>query len=355
MKSFVSVCALAACSLGASAAALAQSGKDEKVVVRKEAQSPGDAAKMEAEEARTRRQLEEARQRLDKAAREVAELSGKLGAHARHDIRIIEGGPRRAVLGIQIDPQSGAEGVRVLSVSPGGPAAEAGLRERDLIIALDGEPMPGGDPDRALVTRMRTVKPEQKVKVRVLRDGKKQDYVVVARPMAGDRLFNVRVPEMGAMGAAMPGMHTGPFVQHFRGFFPGEFAGLELASITPKLGAYFGVEDGVLVVQSPKDSAFKLEDGDVIQAIDGRKPDDGAHALRILRSYRSGEKLNLTVLRQRKPVTLAVTMPERPETGNVIWESATPAIAPLPAMPGVPPAPPVPGVPVSPESGATFE
>jgi hypothetical protein len=54
-------------------------------------------------------------------------------------------------------------------------------------------------------------------------------------------------------------------------------------------------------------AGFKLEDGDVLQAIDGRKPDDGPHALRILRSYRSGETLNLTVLRQRKPVTLAVT------------------------------------------------
>ena len=110
--------------------------------------------------------------------------------------------------------------------------------------------------------------------------------------------------------ADMPGM---PMVQHFRTFFPGEFGGMELASITPKLGAYFGATEGVLVVQAPENDAFKLEDGDVIQSIDGRKPDDGAHALRILRSYKSGEKLNLTVLRQRKPLTLAVTMPERPE------------------------------------------
>ena len=69
----------------------------------------------------------------------------------------------------------------------------------------------------------------------------------------------------------------------------------------------------MLVVHAPENDSFKLEDGDVIQAIDGRKPSDGAHALRILRSYKSGEKLNLPVLRQRKPLTLAVTMPERPE------------------------------------------
>jgi C-terminal processing protease CtpA/Prc len=303
-----------------------------------------DAAKVEAEEAKTRAKLDEARARLDKAAREVAELSMQLGSNVRHDFRIVDGGsPSRAVLGIQVDPRSDEKGVRILSVSPGGPAAEAGLRDSDLIIALDGVATTGADPDRALIVQMRAVKPEQKVKVRVVRDGKNKDLVVVARPMAFDeRVFNVRMPE-GAMGTVrgnfgnMPNM---PMVQHFRAFFPGEFGGMELASITPKLGAYFGVTEGVLVVQAPESDAFKLEDGDVLQAIDGRKPEDGGHAMRILRSYKPGEKLNITVLRQRKAVTLAVTMPEHPEMGdNMMFESMMP---PMPAMPGMQtmPAPP---------------
>jgi C-terminal processing protease CtpA/Prc len=322
--------------LATSAAAMAQSpGKDEQVKER------APAAKLDAEEAKTRQQLDAARERLDKAAREVAELSSKLGMRARREIHIVEGGPRRAVLGIQIDEDPAKQGVRVLNVSPGGPAAEAGLRDRDIIIALDGETLPPTAADRALVDRMRKVKPEQKVKVRVLRDGKKQDYVVVARPMVlEDRRFNVRMPETGnGMGGAFgAGTGPGPVVQHFR-FWPGEFAGLELASITPKLGAYFGVTEGVLVVSAAKEDAFKLEDGDVIQAIDGRKPDDGPHALRILRSYRAGEKLNLTVLRQRKPVTLSVTMPERPgpDMGNMMLEPAMPMSPPMPAAPLPPP------------------
>src|SRR5205814_776070 len=111
-----------------------------------------------------------------------------------------------------------------------------------------------------------------------------------------------------------PGDGMGPpMMQRFRFNFHGDFGGMELASITPKLGAYFGVTDGVLVVQAPDSAAFKLEDGDVIQSIDGRKPENGAHALRILRSYGGGEKLNIAVLRQHKPLTLAVTMPEHPE------------------------------------------
>jgi S1-C subfamily serine protease len=344
MKKLITICMLSM-----SAAALAQGpAQDEKALARADEQMAKDASRLDAEDAKTRKQLEEARMRLDKAAREVAELSGKLGAHARHDIRIMEGGgPRRAVLGVQIEADPGKQGARVMSVSPGGPAAEAGLRDKDIIVALDGEPLKGPNPDRELVSKMRGVKPDQKVKVVVLRNGKKHDYVVVARPrMVEDRMFNVRVPEAGAMAGAFG---HGPFVQHFRSFWPGEFEGLELATITPKLGAYFGVTEGVLVVQAPKDGSFKLEDGDVLQSIDGRKPDNGPHALRILRSYRSGENLNVTVLRQRKPVTLAVTMPERPEPADFMFEGAVPSVAPVPAMPPPPP------MPAAPPGAAVFE
>lgn len=202
---------------------------------------------------------------------------------------------------------------------------------------------------------MHRVKPDQKLKVRVIRAGKNKDFVVVARPMMFEnRVFNVRGgPEMGgAIGGGMGGARGGarggmgpmpgfPMFQEFRSVFPGEFGGMELAKLTPKLGAYFGTNDGVLVVQSPDNDVFKLEDGDVIQSIDGRKLDDGAHAMRILRSYRSGEKLSLSVLRQRKPVTLSITMPDRPEFGgeNFHFED------PMPPMPAVPPSPPGPGTP----------
>jgi S1-C subfamily serine protease len=142
-----------------------------------------------------------------------------------------------------------------------------------------------------------------------------------------------------------------PRIREFRAFWPGSFGGMELASITPKLGAYFGVNEGVLVVQAPKDAAFKLEDGDVIQSIDGRKPGDGAHALRILRSYKTGEKLNLTVLRQRKPMTLAVTMPERPEFEDHFMDMIPPE-PPEPPMPAVPAVPAVPAAPRAPGGGA---
>ena len=314
------------------------------------APTPADEVKREAEEAKVRAKLDEARARLDKAAQEVAELSMKLGRDAmggEHGIRTMRiDGDHRAVLGVQIDNASDKAGARVMHVSPGGAAEEAGIRDGDVIVSIDGKSIAGSSrAGEAVVEQMRGVKPDQKVKVRVLRDGKNKDFVVVARPMTFDRrVFTMRGgPGMmapgGEMGAIGPMGHMGamPMVQQFHAFFPGEFGGMELASLTPKLGAYFGTKEGVLVVQAPDNEIFKLEDGDVIQSIDGRKPDNGAHAMRILRSYRSGEKVNLNVLRQRKPLTLAVTMPDRPEFDEDHFFTAP--------VPAIPPEPPVPGVP----------
>jgi C-terminal processing protease CtpA/Prc len=338
------------CLLSLSALAIAQAPSEAVPAKRDptEAQRDAEREKRDAEDAKVRAELDKARAELDRNAQKVAELSMKLSG--RNDVVFRTGGPPRAVLGVQIDNESGKDGARVRSVSPGGPAEEAGLVSGDVIVALDGKPISGDRAGRVLVDRMRDVKPEQKVKVRVLRSGKNKDFVVVARPMMGfgpgNRMFNIELPEMGAMAmdARMGGEF--PLVRHFRQAFHNEFNGLELASITPKLGAYFGATDGVLVVSAPENGALKLEDGDVIQSIDGRKPGDGAHALRILRSYKSGEKLNLSVLRQRKSVALAITMPERPDPEEDMLMPG-PMTAPMPALPHAPSVAPAPAVPPS--------
>jgi S1-C subfamily serine protease len=79
--------------------------------------------------------------------------------------------------------------------------------------------------------------------------------------------------------------------------------GLELATLSPRLGGYFGAKAGVLVVRAGN-AGLKLEDGDVITAIDGREPSSGAHATRILRSYQPGEKVAIKVMRDRKALQL---------------------------------------------------
>ncbi len=101
----------------------------------------------------------------------------------------------------------------------------------------------------------------------------------------------------------------GPFAYSFHPSVLG-LANMELATLTPQLGRYFGTDKGVLVVRSPTDSHFKLQDGDVILTIDGREPVSGAHATRILSSYQPGEKVTLHILRERKAMDVETKLPE---------------------------------------------
>ena len=85
--------------------------------------------------------------------------------------------------------------------------------------------------------------------------------------------------------------------------------GVEFATLSERLGEYFGVTRGVLVVRAGPDAPFGLQDGDVILEIDGRAPTSAQHAGRILRSYRPGEPVRLQLQRDRKPVTIAFVVP----------------------------------------------
>ena len=72
--------------------------------------------------------LAAARARLEAAAHEVAELSAAAGEPVVDRFMFHGGGPHHAIIGVQLDPASGADGAKVRDVSPGGPAAEAGVK-----------------------------------------------------------------------------------------------------------------------------------------------------------------------------------------------------------------------------------
>jgi len=251
--------------------------------------------------------LAEAQARLEKAAHDVAELSSEIGGPLMDKFMVFNGeGPSRAVIGVQLDPGSGKEGARIQEVSPGGPADEAGLHVGDVITAINGADVKGDSPARQVMQLMHNVAPESKVKVRVTREGKSRDFVVTARHGAAFFGQHRGIPPLPPIPPGFPeaGFSTfGPVMIH------GQLGDMELATLTPQLGRYFGTDKGVLVVRAPKD--FKLEDGDVILAIDGREPSSGSHATRILSSYQSGEKITIKLMRQQKTVNVETTLPER--------------------------------------------
>lgn len=271
--------------------------------------------KPEVSQAEVEKKLEDARRRLDSAAREVAELSMSMSEYAVPGARNFAiFGPPRAMLGINLAArgEEQPEGVAIVSVSPGGAAESAGLKAGDVLLAIGDKQLKRTEDMNArevLLKALGDVKPGEKVQLRYRRDNKVATATVTAQ--TPDRLF--AMPPMAVRGkfatAAGPGFPMGP-LGAMRAV--GVFGSAELVPLTSKLGQYFGTDKGLLVVRAPADSRLKLEDGDVIVDIDGRTPANPAHAFRILGSYQAGEKLTLNVLRQKKKMSFDITIPDEP-------------------------------------------
>lgn len=284
------------------------------------------------------RQLADAQRRLEEAAREVAELSMQAHGPLVQEIRRIRlDAPGRAMLGINIDNAApGVNGVRVVSVSPGGPAEKAGVKAGDLVVALGGKPLASG---RELMARMREVEPGDSVELLLKRgDGAERKVSVVAKP----REELAFIGRHGGPGEAMEFELDG--IPPFGHFLAGPFGELELAPMSPGLGRYFGTEKGLLVLHAPQSAGDALEDGDVILAIGGREPQDPGHAMRILGSYQPGETVDIKVLRRRAERTVKLQVPAAPRIERRIMRVAPPA-PPAPPAPGAPPAPKAPPAP----------
>jgi predicted metalloprotease with PDZ domain len=244
---------------------------------------------------------------------------------------------RRARLGVVVAleaKETDALGAFIQSVTPGGPAAKAGLRSGDIITKLDGQALlaatgrkVGEDesvPGVRLIELAAKLEPNDTVSLEYLRgDARRTTTLVtgdepvrlVERDNAwafrfgdGDRLL--RTPGMrleGVLPERMEVFRDTPGVGAFASVI-GPFGDLELAPINADLGWYFGTTEGVLVVRAPAGSSLGLKAGDVVLSVDGRKPTNPGNLIRILRSYEAGDSIRLEIMRQKQRQTV---------TGNV--------------------------------------
>jgi predicted metalloprotease with PDZ domain len=249
--------------------------------------------------------LEAAQRDLERAAHDVARLSTELSGSLMQQVApFTETG---VIIGVQLEPVAANVGARVREISPGGPAQEAGIRAGDVLLALNGVELKGAAPARQVSAILRDVKPDSRVPVRALREGKPLEFTVVARSSPLYALTH-GAPYIDLEPSTDIGLPDLPRILVRR-----PLPDLELATLTPRLGSYFGADKGVLVVRAPADGALKLEDGDVILAIDGRVPASGAHATRILSSYQGGESVKLRIIRQHRTLELETVLPEHPQ------------------------------------------
>lgn len=240
---------------------------------------------------------------------------------------------RRARLGIKVNLQAretDSLGAYVDAVTPGGPAAKAGIRSGDVITKVDGKSVLAGGsaedrerreslPGLRLIELAARLEPGDTVQVEYRRGGERRTAAVVteeepevAMEGPGGRSFAMR---FGPGDVRIP---AGDIIERFdaplayREFFSGSpLARLELAPMNEELGQYFGTDKGVLVISSPRDEGLGLKGGDVILAVDGRQPSGPSHLLRILRSYERGESFRLDILRNRKRETVTARLGEQ--------------------------------------------
>jgi len=207
-------------------------------------------------------------------------------------------------------------GARVEAVSPDGPAAKAGLKAGDVITRFSGTALGGvaadndeeSGPGMKLIELARALDPGDTVQVEYRRGSETRKATLVAEEVGWGGMTSIGVPDF-SFKTPTPDMEFGPG-NHFEWMMGAPWGGIELVSLNPDLGEYFGTREGVLVVRTPEDSTLTLKGGDVILAIGGRKPTSPMHAMRILRSYDNGETVSIEVLRKQKRTTLTWKVPE---------------------------------------------
>ena len=272
--------------------------------------------------------IDAARARLDAAARELAEL------HKQDTFQVQLPGPSRASLGVLLMPGDGT-GVAVAGVTPDGAAADAGIAAGDVIVAINGTSLRDGNvpPIPKMFDVLRSVSPGDTVHVEYLRNGETQSADVTAADPLPAPAGAFAISTMAAGGAfdgkadAPPqvdvayGVAGTPAQPPFTAGLPmggrAMVGGVELFDLDERLGHYFGVADGVLVLRAPLDKdGGGLMAGDVVKSVGGRAVTTSADCVSAL----AGQAASVEVLRDGttlvvdvKPVRgpTLVTMPAR--------------------------------------------
>jgi S1-C subfamily serine protease len=307
--------------------------------------------KIKERDAEVDRRMYDAERRMAEAARQIAILTDERLVHLPGMLERIEIiSSDRPRLGVTIGGDEGGpvKGVDILGVTPGSAADDAGLRAGDMITSVNGESLGAPSIDEAterLLDFMQGVELGDTLDLKYVRDGKTGEVQVepaaveaqiFAFPGGGGNFTVPSVPNVHAI-PGVPKVHSRMVFQwHSDGW-----GDMELVELNAGLGQYFGTDEGLLVVSAPASSSLQLEDGDVIQKIDGRAPTSVRHALRILGSYQAGESLKLEIMRNKKRRTLDVEIPDDLSSGllHEVAPMAQPASVPTPPRLASPVAP----------------
>lgn len=254
----------------------------------------------------------------------------------------------RGRIGVVVSMRPGPNdslGATVQSVTPGGPAAKAGIQGGDIITRLKGtllvdrtpskgraddDDSPRSQPALKLLDLASGLSAGDTVAVEFRRGKERKTVQLVAADLdgmmtysfsgdtgapfffrsspGGSFRYGFRIPDpddfvLGGRSGALSGSPLSPD-QVFVRFGSSPLDDMEFAPVNPDLGRYFGVKEGILVLSVPDSSALPLKAGDVILSVGGRKPTSVSKLLEILQTYDDGESVTLDVVRDHKRLSV---------------------------------------------------
>lgn len=245
---------------------------------------------------------EDIEDRVARAQRRVAEASKDLAAAWK--MRLRDRDADRAFLGVLIERQD-ETGIHVAGLSPDGGAEKAGLLPDDVIVAVNGESLRGERrPLRRLQRVLGEIEPGTSVALLVARDGEEMDFDVATTPAVSAKWLD------RLLAHEWLDRDGGQWVGRGRWFGGRRRPGLELVDIGEDLGAYFGVDAGVLVLDTP--AASELKPGDIVRRIAGAAVSSAEDAYELLRMLEAEAEAEVRRKNRKVTVTLAPTEAARP-------------------------------------------
>jgi len=195
-----------------------------------------------------------------------------------------------------------SEGVFVQSVEPGGPADKAGLKETDIIVAVNGKPIKTGS---ELVDKVTQTPIGNPVTITVLREGHRQDFKVTVADLS--QVF----PDQYGSGKDKLKPNEEATQARF---------GVSIQDLTAEQRRQFNVkETGGVLIQQVEPGSFAEDIGlapkDILMSINRQPVNSVADVKRIQGTLHAGDAVAFRVLRQGRgqsswtAVYLAGTMP----------------------------------------------
>jgi serine protease Do len=178
-------------------------------------------------------------------------------------------------------------GALVSQVNEGSPAAEAGMKTGDIIVAFNGKPIAdSGD----LPPLVGTTKPGQTVPVTVVREGKERTINVKVGSFPESDEVRLSQADEGAKGARL---------------------NLSVSELTPEQRKQLGIAGGVLVNDVGPGAAQSagVRPGDVIVQVDNQEVKDVAHLKKLVTQLPEGKTVPMLVKRGDGALFLALSVP----------------------------------------------